>query len=80
MMKNSNILIFFVIVGGILLAMFSKSNFQLTALNPSTVVAVIAILTILAVLCFFFRGKQSGFGKNAVIIAVFLIFSTWLLN
>ena len=79
-MKNSNILIFFIIVGGVLLAMFSKSNFQLTALNPTTVVAAIAILTILAVLCFFFRGKRSGFSKNAVIIAVFLIFLTWLLN
>lgn len=79
-MKNSNILIFFVIVGGILLAMFSKSNFQLTALNPTTVVSVIAILAILAVLCFFFKGKKSGFGKNAVIIAVFLVFLVWLLN
>ena len=79
-MKNSNILIFFIVVGGILLAMFSKSNFQLTALNPTTVVATTAILTILAVLCLFFRGKRSGFSKNAVIIAVFLIFLTWLLN
>lgn len=79
-MKNSNIVIFFTLVACLLAALFYKSNFQLAALNIGTVVAVIAIALVLTVLLVMFKGKKSGFGKNAVLIIVFLIFLTWLLN
>ena len=79
-MKNSNIVIFFTLVACLLAALFYKSDFQLAALNVGTVVAVIAIALILTVVLVMLKGKQSGFGKNAVLIIIFLIFLTWLLN